>query len=102
MDDSRLIWARARDGLAAAVTSLGFPAELADLMAKELGSPKAISRMAGYVRQARPKSEETLIDEMLAIRADIDAWRERKESREAQARYNSYLYYKKMEEDDEE
>ena len=102
MNDNRLIWARARDGLAAAVTSLGFPAELADLMAKQLGSPKAIMRMTSYVRQARPRSEEMLIDEMLAICADIDAWRERKESQQAQARYNSYLYYKRMEEDDEE
>ena len=38
-------WAQSRDRLVAAVTALGFSAELADLMAKQLGSPKAIDRM---------------------------------------------------------
>ena len=32
-----------------------------------------------------------IIDEMLAIRSDIDAWREKKESQEAQAAYSSWL-----------
>jgi len=34
-----------RDELVEAVTSLGFPKELGDAMAKNLGSPKAMRRM---------------------------------------------------------
>jgi hypothetical protein len=32
-----------------------------------------------------------IVDEMLAIKAEIDAWREKKESQEAQAGYSEWL-----------
>ena len=101
MTPNQILWARARDRLVAAVTGLGFSEALADLLARELGSPKAIDRMASYVHQACPNSEEMLVDEMLAIKAEIDAWREKKESQEAQARYSARLYDRKMEKDDD-
>ena len=63
-------------------------------MARELGSPKAIDRMTAYIHQARPRTEEMLVDEMLAIKGEIDAWRAKKEAEEAQASYNARLYYK--------
>ena len=93
MTPSQQIWAQAGDRLLAAVTAQGFSAELAELMARQLGSPKAIDRMTSYVYQARPRTEEMLVDEMLAICAEIETWREKKESQEAQARYNARLYY---------
>ena len=96
MTPAQKTWVKARDRLTAAVTSLGFPAELADLMAKQLGSPKAIDRMTSYVIQAHPASAEQLVDEMLAICAEIEAWREKKESRDAQARYSAYLYERRF------
>ena len=95
MTPNQYQWAQARDRLVAAVTGIGFSAELAELMARQLGSPKAIDRMTSYVYQARPRTEEMLVDEMLAICAEIETWREKKESQEAQARYNARLYYKK-------
>ena len=95
-------WAQARDRLVADVTGIGFSAELAELMARHLGSPRAIDRMTSYVYQARPRTEEMLVDEMLAICAEIETWREKKESQEAQARYNARLYYKKWEPAEEE
>ena len=102
MTPNQRIWAQARNQLAAAVSALGYPEELADLIAGQLGSPKAIDRMTSYVRQARPQSLETMMDEMLAIRAEIDAWRERKESREAQVGYNAWLWQRKREDEEEE
>ena len=66
MTENQRIWAQPRNELIQAATSLGYPSELAELMARELKSPKAIDRMAFYVRQARPQSEEMLVDEMLA------------------------------------
>jgi hypothetical protein len=95
MTPNQILWARSRDNLVTAVNNLVFPSELADLLARDLGSPKAIDRMASYVRQAKPRSEEMLIDEMLAIKAEIDAWRERKEAMEAQASYSARLFYGK-------
>ncbi len=85
-------WTSARDRLIAAVTSLGFPPEFGEVMARQLGSPKAINRMTSYVYQAKPRTEEMLIDEMLAICAEIDAWKAKKASEEAQAKYNAYLF----------
>ena len=102
MTPNQRIWAQSRDRLAAAVTALGFSAELAELMARQLKSPKAIDRMASYVRQARPRTEEMLVDEMLAICAEIETWRQKKESQEAQAHYSSWLNDRKWNPDEEE
>ncbi len=102
MTPNQYLWAQAKERLVTAVTGLGYSAELAELMARELGSPKAIDRMTSYIRQACPRTGEMLVDEMLAIKGEIDAWREKKESQEAQARYNARLYYKKWEPDEEE
>ena len=91
MTQNQRIWAQARDRLAAAVASLGYPEEFAGLLAGQLKSPKAIDRMTAYLHQAKPSSVEMIVDEMLAISAEIDAWRDRKESLEAQAGYSSWL-----------
>ena len=91
MRANQRIWAQARDRLAKAVVSLGYPEEFAGLLAKQLGSPKAIDRMTSYLYQARPGSVEMIVDEMLAIRAEIEAWRERKESLDAQEDYSRWL-----------
>ena len=91
MATNREEWIQARNGLAVAVALLGYPEEFADLLAKQLGSPKAMDRMASYLNHARPGSMEMIVDEMLAIRAEIDAWRQKKESREAQAGYSAWL-----------
>ena len=92
MTENQRIWARARDGLIQAVTELGFSAAMAEVIARELKSPKAIDRMTSWVRLAKPRSEEMLADEMLAIRAEIDAWREKKASLEAQSAYDTMRY----------
>ena len=96
------MWAFSRDQLAKAVVSMGYPAEFADLLAKQLGSPKAIDRMTSYLYQANPDSLEMIVDEMLSIRAEIDAWREKKESREAQSGYYRWLDSDARRQDDEE
>ncbi len=91
MTPNQRMWAWSRDRLAAAVSSLGYPEEFADLLAKQLGSPKAIDRMTSYIYLARPGSVEMIVDEMLAICAEIESWREKRDSREAQDRYNAWL-----------
>ena len=85
------MWAQARDRLAGTITSLGFPEEFADLLAEQLGSPKAIDRMTDWLYHVRPRSVEMVVDEMLAICADIEAWRKKKESQEAQWGYTRWL-----------
>ena len=91
MTQSQKTWARARDRLAGAVALKGYPKEFADLLANQLKSPGAIDRMTSYLYQASPDSIEMIVDEMLAICDEIDSWRKKKESREAQAGYNDWL-----------
>ncbi len=85
------MWTQARDRLAGTITSLGFPEEFADLLAKQLGSPKAIDRMTDWLYHVRPRSVEMVVDEMLAICSDIEAWKKKKESQEAQWGYTRWL-----------
>ena len=84
---------RSREDLIAEVVSLGFPRELGVLAARHLGHPKAMDRMAAYLRYMQPRDVSIVVDEMLAIRAEIDAWRERKRSLEANAAMNELLWY---------
>jgi diphthamide synthase (EF-2-diphthine--ammonia ligase) len=44
-----------------------------------------------YLVNVKPRKEELLIDEMLAICSEIEAWKEKKASQEANARYNEIL-----------
>ena len=102
MAADRTSWVRTKDELVQAVVRLGFPAELGEAAAAHLGSPKAMERMISYLDYVKPRSEELLVDEMLAIRSEIDAWREKKASEEVNAAYNEMLYYGLGNEEDPE
>ena len=91
--DSRILWEQSRDSLVSIIVSLGFPAELGEMIARHLGSPKAIDRMTAYLQYERPEDDRIIVDEMLAISDEIEAWREKKESRESNAAYNELLYH---------
>ena len=93
MTTNQLLWTRTKNELVRSVEQLGFPAELGEAIARHLGSPKAMNRMISYLDYVKPGSEELIVDEMLAIRSEIDAWREKKASERANARYNEMLLY---------
>lgn len=84
-------WSNTRDRLISALTSLGYPAELGDMIAREIGSPKGIERMTAYLHYVKPERIELIADEMCAIKSDIERWREKKASERANAAYNSVL-----------
>ena len=86
-------WSAAKDRLVQAVVKLGFRKDLGEAVARNLGSPKAMERMISYLVNVKPHSEELLVDEMLAICSEIDAWREKKASEQANAQYNEILNY---------
>ena len=93
MYSNKELWTFAKDELVSMVTVLGFPAELGYEMAKRLGSPKAINRMTSYLANEKPKKVEIVVDEMLAICEEIQTWKEKKLSEEANASYNELLRY---------
>lgn len=80
----------AYDELLRAVAELGYPEEFGVVLAGELRSDNAMSRMASYLRQAQPQSPEEIADEMLAICSQRDAWVERKKSQWAESRVNEF------------
>ena len=47
--------------------------------------------MTAYLFRVKPRTMEMIVDEMLAIRADIDKWRDKKESEQAQAGITAWL-----------
>ena len=93
MTTDKKMWNSAKNELVKAVTDLGFPEELGNEIVKNLGSPKAMQRMTSYLSYVKPKKAELIVDEMLAIRSEIEAWREKKASEEANAAYNEMLYH---------
>ena len=93
MTDYQREWSRKRDELVSAIKQLGFPGELGEQIAKQLGSPKAMDRMLAYLYNVKPRTAELIVDEMLAICSDVDNWHNKKAAEEANARYNEILYY---------
>ena len=70
--DNKAYWSSTRDELIRALVSLGYPAELGNLIAEHIGSPKGIERMTAYLNYVRPDKVELIADEMMAIKSDID------------------------------
>ncbi len=90
MTDHQIDWASTKERLVAEIVNLGLPGELGELIAKQLGSPKAMKRMISYLSYVRPHSEAEIVDEMLAIQSDIDRWKDKKASIKANAKYNEW------------
>ncbi len=93
MTGNQIEWARKRDELVSAIKRLGFPKELGEQIAKQLGSPKAMDRMLAYLYSVKPQTAELIVDEMLAICSDIDTWHNKKAAEEANVKYNDLLNY---------
>ena len=76
-----------------AIVSMGYPEEFGRLVADNLRTEKTMTRMLGYLRQARPASAEEIADEMLAIMDDRTRWIQKKEAEYYNRKYNEMLYY---------
>ena len=74
-----------------AMRDLGFPAELAEMLAEQLGGPWSLRRMTGYLRQARPTRLEDIADELVAILEERRSIVERQISQAANAGWTEFL-----------
>ena len=70
---------------------MGFTAELGEAIADNLRTEKPMNRMIGYLLSAQPRTEEDIVDEMLAIMSDRDTWIRKKEAEFYNQKYNEYL-----------
>ncbi len=92
-DNVKNEWNNNKNILVSDIVELGFPKDLGEQIAKQLGSPRAMDRMISYLRYVKPRSAELIVDEMLAICADIEAWKNKKYNEQANASYNDILNY---------
>ena len=67
--------------------SVGFGETIADT----LKSDKAINRMISYILEFKPERPEDIADEMLAIQAEIEKWKEKKAAEYYNGKYNELL-----------
>ena len=70
---------------------MGFSAELGEAIEANLRTEKSMNRMIGYLLSAQPRTEEDIVDEMLAIMSDRDTWIRNKEVKFYNQKYNEYL-----------
>ena len=82
---------RKKQELIDVITRMGFSAELGEAIAANLRTEKPMSRMIGYLLSAQPRTEEDIVDEMLAIMSDRDNWIKKKEAEYYNQKYNEYL-----------
>ncbi len=73
--------------------ALGFDESLASALVDNLRTENTMDRMIGYLKNVKPRSEELVVDEMLAIMSDRDAWVKKKEAEYYNSKYNELLYY---------
>lgn len=67
----------------------GFPREFCDVMVtKQLTTDYTRTRMLGYLYRYESPSIEEVVDEMLAILSDRDAWVQKKTMEQNQAKLN--------------
>lgn len=66
------------EGLIDAVEAKGQPRELGALIAGQLGTEKTMERMLAYLGKAGPVGAEEMVDEMLAIKAEFEGYRQKK------------------------
>ena len=78
-------WKAAYRDLIETIVRMGYPEELGNAVAKNLGSEKTMRRMTAYLHSARPRSAEEFVDEMLAIMIDRELWIRKKEAEKANA-----------------
>lgn len=93
MDQKKETWERARDELIGTIRGMGYPQEFGIVIAKGLGGEKAMRRMTSYLNLAKPKSQEEIVDEMLAISSEIDTWRKKKAAEYYNSKYNELLNF---------
>ncbi len=77
--------------MAEAMDRLGFPEEFALMIADELGTEYSMNRMISWLWQYKPYRPEDVADEMLAIKADVKSWQQKKIAEYNNMKYNDIL-----------
>ena len=80
-----------KEKLISVIRHNGFPEELGIMIADTLKTERAIDRMIAYILQFKPTKAEDIADEMLAIQADNENWKNKKTTEFYNKKYNEWL-----------
>lgn len=64
MDEKERRRAELRSDLIQTLVKMGYPAEFGAAIADQLGTERTMSRMIGYLHNAKPRSAEEIADEI--------------------------------------
>ena len=67
-----------RESIISVIQRKGLPEEFGALIADSLGTEKTMTRMLSYLVRLGPASAEEIADEMLAIKAEFEGYRQKK------------------------
>ena len=70
---------------------MGYPREFGEIIANELGTEKQMTRMISYLASFKPCSMEEIADEMLAIKAEFEKYRQKKAAEYYNSKYNELM-----------
>ena len=73
------------------VVNLGYPSELGELMAQNLGTESTVERMIQYLLHVQPATAEEMVDEMLAICDERDKWVQKKKNEYYNRKVNEWI-----------
>ena len=80
-----------KEKLVSVIRNNGFPEDLGIMIADTLKTERAIDRMISYILQFKPTKAEDIADEMLAIQADNENWKNKKTTEFYNKKYNEWL-----------
>ena len=86
--------------MAEAMDRLGFPEEFAFMIADELGTEYAMERMISWLWQYKPTRPEDAADEMLAIKAEFEGYRQKKINEYYNIKMNQLMNSGPLDDDD--
>ena len=70
---------------------MGYPREFGAAVTEQLRTEKAMGRMIGYLKQAKPSRPEEIADEMIAIMEERESWIRKKTAEYNNRKYNELL-----------
>jgi len=88
-----------RQNLIKTIAEMGYPEEFGLVIANSLGSEKQMTRMAYYLTKFQPSSAEEIADEMLAIQAEFERYKDKAIAEHYNSKYNELLNSGPLDED---
>ena len=89
-----------RESIIAIIRRKGLPDEFGALIADSLGTEKTMTRMLSYLVRLGPAGAEEIADEMLAIKAEFEGYRQKKINEYYNIKMNQLMNSGPLDDDD--